>query len=179
MLKIKVPYGDDFFDEITEEFIVGEYELTLEHSLASLSKWEAITEKPFISREEKSGQDLLEYIKAMTLTENVPDDVYEGMTSGNVEVINAYINSRQSATWFGEEKAQQSREIVTAELIYYWMIALNIPLECQYWHLNKLLTLIRVCNEKNQPEKELTPAEIAARNRALNEARRAEMKSRG
>ena len=115
----------------------------------------------------------------MTLTENVPDDVYDGMSVGNIEEINAYINSRQTATWFKDEKVQQAREIITAEIIYYWMVALNIPFECQYWHLNKLLTLVRVCNEKNQPEKELTPSEVAARNRALNEARRAEMKSRG
>jgi hypothetical protein len=84
-----------------------------------------------------------------------------------------------TATWFGEEKGQQAREIITAEVIYYWMVAHSIPFECQHWHINRLLTLIRVCNEKSQPEKELTPSEIAARNRRINEERRSELKSRG
>lgn len=160
------------FKEDTQEFVDDFYVVELEHSLASLSKWESIFEKPFLSSSEKSGEELYGYIRCMLLTPNVPEEVLSRITQENVDEITTYLNAKMTATWFGETTREKNREVVTAEIIYYWMISLSIPFECQYWHLSKLFTLIRVCSEKNAPPKELSQAEIAARNRALNEARK-------
>lgn len=180
MLKILVK-GTEFFDDQSQEFkSIGDFSIELEHSLVSLSKWEATFEKPFLSSNDKTENEVLEYIKMMTLTENVPDDVYSRLSVANVNEINNYINAKMTATWFREDgMGKQSREIVTAEIIYYWMITFNIPFECQYWHLNRLFTLIRVCGQKNAPAKKMSKSEMAARNRELNAQRRAQLKTRG
>lgn len=171
MLRIRIPM-EVGFKEDTQEFIDEFFVIDLEHSLASLSKWESIFEKPFLSSSEKSGEELLGYIRCMTLTPNVPDEVLSRITHGNIEEITEYINAKMTATWFGETSREKNREVVTAEIVYYWMISLSIPFECQYWHLSKLFTLIRVCSEKNAPPKELSQSDLSARNRALNEARK-------
>jgi len=93
--------------------------------------------------------------------------------------VDDYINARMTATWFSDTKGSPSRETITAELVYYWMFSLNIPLATEHWHLNKLFTLIRVFNEKNAPQKKMSPREIAARNSQLNEERRARLNTRG
>lgn len=180
MLTIVVP-GEESFDNDKNEFVSGEaITLQLEHSLVSLSKWESIWEKPFLTPEPKTDEQLLSYIKAMTLTPNVPPEVYQRFTNDLVEQVNAYIHSKMTATWFRDKDEQpRSRETITSEVIYYWMIALNIPLDCQEWHLNRLLTLVRICNEKNAPQKPMSKAELAARNRKLNEERKAKLKTTG
>lgn len=180
MLTITIK-GNEFYDEGTEEFnTVGDVELDLEHSLVSLSKWEAKFEKPFLTGVEKTTEETIEYIKMMVITPNFTPGIFFRFTSENIDQINTYVESRQSATTFGLMPVKSGRsEIVTSELIYYWMVAFNIPFECERWHLNRLFSLIRVCNIKNSKPQKMTRHEIAARNQALNAQRRAQMGSTG
>jgi hypothetical protein len=173
--------GVELFDETTQEFATSEETiLDLEHSLVSLSKWESEFEKPFLGSEEKTNAEVIAYVRCMTISTGAPSEAYARLTSGNFAEVNKYINSKMTATWFNENsRAPKNREIITSELIYYWMVALNIPFECQYWHLNRLFTLIRVINLKNTPGKKMSMNEIASRNHALNEQRRAQLNSRG
>ena len=178
MLEIIVP-GREFFDEDKNEFVTTKStKLTLEHSLISLSKWESKWEKPFLSSD-KSVPETIDYIRCMTLTQNVDPLVYNALNNENVQDVVKYIEAPMTATKVKAQKHARNSEIVTAELIYYWMIALNIPFECQKWHLNKLLTLIEVCSVKNQPQKKMSRSEILRSNRELNAARRAKYKTKG
>ena len=181
MLQIKVPLTAEGWDEQKQEFVEPEYKtLQLEHSLVSLSKWESKWCKGFFSKEEKTPEETIDYIKCMTLTQNVKPEVYEHLTKSNIDEINSYIEAPMTATTFYEDKTNKlSREKITSELIYYWMIALNIPFECQKWHINRLLTLIRVCNVKNQPPKKMSKRDIMSRNAALNAARRKQYNTNG
>lgn len=180
MLTIKIPVSE-VFNEATAEFITSEaITLVFEHSLVSLSKWESFWKKPFLSAEEKNLDEINWYIKAMTVTLDVPDNVYDLLSKAHLNEINSYINDKMTATWFTETKnAPANREIITAEVIYHWMIALNIPFECQHWHLNRLMTLIRVCNQKNTPAKKMSPRDVAKQNRELNAKRRQQLGTRG
>ena len=180
MLTIVVP-GVEMFDEQEQEFVTkGDVTLDLEHSLVSLSKWESIHEKPFLGGSDKTAEEVLSYIKIMTLTPSVPDEVYTKLSEENVKDINDYIEAKMTATWFSEAPgAPKTRDVITAELIYYWMITFQIPFECETWHLNKLFTLIRVCNIKQAKPKKMSRGEIAARNRELNAQRRAQLGSKG
>ena len=180
MLQITIPAGEQW-DEINQVFInTKEQTLQLEHSLVSLSKWESKWCKAFLTKNEKTDEETIDYIKCMTTTQNVDPNVYNCLTKENIEQIKKYIEAPMTATYFSEEHSGKlSREQVTSELIYYWMIALNIPMECQKWHLNRLLTLIRVCNIKNQPPKKMSKRAIMSRNAALNAARRKQLNTRG
>jgi hypothetical protein len=180
MLQITIP-ARELWDETKNEFIYTKAcTLQLEHSLISLSKWESKWCKAFYSKQEKSYEETIDYIKCMTLTPNVKDDVYLALTRENIKQITDYIEAPMTATYFSQDKhGGNNREQITAELIYYWMIALTIPFECQKWHLNRLLTLIRVCNIKNQPPKKMSRREILSRNSALNAARRKQMNTKG
>jgi hypothetical protein len=180
MLQITIP-AVEFWDEQKQEFVYGkEQTLCLEHSLVSLSKWESKWNKAFLGRQEKTFEETMDYIKCMTITQNVNPEVYSRLTHDNYREINEYIEAPMTATYINESKNQaSSRETVTSELIYYWMIALNIPFECQKWHLNRLLALIKVCNIKNQPPKKMSKRDLASRNAALNAARRKQYNTRG
>ena len=180
MLRITIP-AVELWDEAKQEFIsTKEQTLSLEHSLVSLSKWESKWCKPFLTKQEKTFEETLDYIKCMTLTQNVDPEVYKYLTNGNIDEINRYIEAPMTATYFSEDKnGKTSREQITAEIIYYWMISLNIPFECQKWHLNRLLTLIKVCSIKNTPPKKRSKKEIMSRNAALNAARRKRLNTKG
>lgn len=181
MLKILIP-SCEFFDERTSEFYtIKEQILTLEHSLVSLSKWESKWCKPFFGREEKTTDETIDYIRCMTLTQNVKPETYKGLTNENIEKINEYIKAPMTATWFSNNNRKNGLgQMITSELIYYWMISLNIPFECQKWHLNRLLTLIRVCNEENSKgDKKVNKKDIARQNAAINAARRKKYNSKG
>lgn len=181
MLNITIP-AIDGWDDDKQEFvdIKPSQTLSLEHSLISLSKWESKWCKPFVSTKDKTQEEIIDYIKCMTLTQNVADDVYNRLSFENIKQINEYINAPMTATrFFNDKNVKTSREQITSEIIYYWMITLNIPFECQKWHLNRLLTLIRVCNIKNQPPKKMNRREILSRNAALNAARRKQLNTKG
>lgn len=179
MLTITVPAAEAW-DEIKQVFVyVEETTLELEHSLVSLSKWESKWQKAFLSSKNKTEEEILDYIKCMTITPNVNENVYSYLTSNNIKAINDYIDAPMTATVFSDRNNKPSREIITAELIYYWLIALNIPFECQYWHLNRLLTLVKVCNIKNSPKKKMSKRDIMSRNAALNAARKKQLNTTG
>lgn len=181
MLELNIP-EQEFYDYENEEFVIREaVTLELEHSLVSLSKWESKWEIPFLTDNEKTDEQTLDYVRCMTITPDVPPHTYDALTPEQHSQIGEYINSKQTATWFSDKQQKRpNREVITSELIYYWMVSLTIPFECQEWHLNRLLTLVRVCNEKNNPnKKKMSRSEMAARNRELNAQRRAQMKTEG
>lgn len=181
MLTISIPEGE-FFDEINEEFIYTKAQnLTLEHSLLSLSKWEAKWKKAFLGNGEKTAEEMLDYIRCMTINKNVEDSAYYSLSPKDIKRINDYIDDTMTATTFNERKEPNgNRDIVTSELIYYWMVNFNIPFECEKWHLNRLLTLIKVCSIKSQDSgKKMSQKEILAQNRELNAIRRKRLNSRG
>lgn len=180
MLEIFVP-SKELFDESTQGFIqTKDTTLRLEHSLVSLSKWESKWCKVFLSKQEKTLEETIDYIRCMTLTQNVDPNIYRVLTDENITQINQYIEAPMTATTFTEDRTSKgSRELVTSELVYYWMIALNIPFECQKWHLNRLLTLIRVCNIKNQPPKKMGKNDTASYYAQMNAARRKQLNTKG
>ena len=183
MLQVIVP-GREFYNSKTKEFIhEKDTALNLEHSLISLSKWESQYKKPFLGNGTKTIEETVGYIKCMTLNPTVDPEVYRRLTDDVVKQVEEYIHDPMTATWITEQKEAGGRsQIVTSELIYYWMISLGIPFECQKWHLNRLLTLIRVCSAKNKQlkkPKKMSQREIAERNMAINAARRKELNSRG
>lgn len=169
------------WDERAQEFIdVPETKLTLEHSLVSMSKWEANWHIPFLSKEKKTYEQTIDYIKCMTITQNVNPNVYYALSQENINSINEYIDDPRTATWFNEPKTSGTNgEQTTSELIYYWMITLNIPIVCEKWHLNRLLTLIKICNIKNSPPKKMSKQEILRENARLNAMRRKKLGTKG
>lgn len=181
MLTITIP-PRELWDEGKSEFIDFKgVTIQMEHSLISLSEWEAKWKKPFLEKsEERTTEELLDYFRCMTITKNVDPIAYRILTQDNVNRIVAYINDPMTATWFSEDKGgKRNHEIITSELIYYWMIAQNIPFECRKWHLNRLLTLIRVCNIKSAPPKKMGRQEQMQRQRELNAARKKKLHTTG
>lgn len=186
MLVITIPATKpvESWDELNQEFVqiegTKEQTLQLEHSLVSISKWESKWCRSFLSKPPATTEETIDYIKCMTITKNVPEKAYEHLTVENVDRIKEYINAPMTATTFADDKRRgRNSEIITAELIYYWMISLQIPVEFDKWHINRLLTLIRVCNIKNQPQKKMNKKDIMSRNAALNAARKQQLNTNG
>lgn len=180
MLTITV-LGDQHFNEATSEvYTVGDVVIELEYSLAALSKWEQIHKKPFISETSKTPEEQLDFIKCMTLTPNIPDDVFNKLSMENLHEIKEYVEDDATATWFSDNgRSPKSREVITSELIYYWMFSAEIDKECEHWHLNRLFTLIKIYNLKNAKPEKMSRAELARRNREENARRKALYGTRG
>jgi hypothetical protein len=180
MLQLKIT-GGELFDEETQTFTSTEdVTLNLEHSLLSLSKWESKFLKPFLSNNNKTSEEILWYIRCMIIDNNYNENSILNLSQSNFEEINAYINSPQSATTFGSMPQRGGMsEVITAELIYYWMIAFTIPISCETWHINRLFSLIRICNIKNSKPQKMNRNEVASRNRMINEQRKQQLNTTG
>ena len=182
MLHLRIPERD-LWDPINERFIhINTTEIELEHSLSSISKWEAKWHTPFHDdRKEKTPEQNIDYIRCMCLTKNVDPNVFYCITEDNAKEIMDYIGDSNTATWFNDSGSRKTgkKEIITAEIIYYWMTMYNVPESFQYWHLNRLMTFLRVCAEKNAPDKKKKGVDTSAQRRALNAARRQKYKTRG
>ena len=184
MLELKVD-TTEFYDENTNEFIyIKPVVLRLEHSLVSISKWESKWKVPFLSfrkpeDEDQAAEQMLDYIKCMTINQNVDPLVYRALTTEHIKAIENYISEEKTATTFNNQRQAPNRQVVTSELIYFWMSAYNIPMECQKWHLSRLLTLIRIASIENQPKEKMTKKAIFDQNRSLNAARRKALHTKG
>lgn len=170
----------EFWNPITETFDVSkEYQVQLEHSLIAISKWESKWHKPFLNSD-KTDDEIVDYIRCMSLNKNTPNIAFLALDNDNIKEIRDYISDPMTATWFSKNsQTKKSREVITSELIYYWMIKFGVPFECEKWHINRLLTLIRVCSEKESPPKKMTKQQLMSRNKALNAARRKRLGTRG
>jgi hypothetical protein len=176
MLEIVVKLKEEY-DEDTERFIVSDsFKVYLEHSLVSMSKWESVWEQPFLGKEEKTTDQTLSYVKMMILNDDLPPEILEKVLNNHLREIQAYILAPNTATRLPKrQNAIRSMETITSELIYYWMISLNVPVQFENWHINRLITLIEIINIKNSPKKKMSVAE----RRALNNQRRAKYNTRG
>lgn len=184
MLKIVIPATDEFDPENNMFYKTKETTLTLEHSLVALSKWESKWKVPFLNNESMTADQFRDYVRCMTITQNVDPLVYYALTQENTNDILKYMEDPMTATKINDKNLprngpQRGSKVITAELIYYWMTALNIPFECQKWHLNRLMTLIKVASIEQQPPKKMSKRDIMAQNKSLNAARRARMMSKG
>lgn len=182
MKEITIPSSQWLNDDTNEIITVEETTIQLEHSLISLKKWEEKWHKPFLKKEEKTIEEILDYIRCMTINRNVDPEIYKYIPPNLVKEIIEYIKDPMTATTFndaliGAQKSQN--EIITAEIIYYWMVTYQVPVEFQKWHLNQLLTLIKVISIKNAPKKKMSAKEAAQQRAALNAARRAKYHSKG
>ena len=180
MLTIKIP-DTEYYNEETSQFVsVKARTIDLEHSLVSLSKWESKWCKPFLGKDQKTNEEIIDYIRCMIIDRNVPGNILYALNKEQEKQIVEYIDEKMTATTFSDvSSASKSREVITSEIIYYWMISLNIPFECQKWHLNRLLTLINVCSIKNTPPKKMGRNSVLSRNRQLNAARKQQLNKRG
>lgn len=185
MLEIVIPEAQ-FWDEKKEEFVyIKGTKLVLEHSLVSISKWESKWKKPFLQEGNKTYEETIDYIRCMMITQNVDPNIFRCLTMENIDTIQKYIDSELTATWFSEDtkrngkKKRSNGKQITSELIYYWMIAAGVPMECQKWHLSRLMTLIRVCSEENKEPEKMSKRDIYKQNAALNAARKKRLHTKG
>jgi len=180
MIEIKL-LPQEFWDPVKEEFInTPDMTIRMEYSLVSVSRWERKWKKPYLSVESKTDDEFFDFLRCMTITpKDVPMFVYRSLPQSTINEIIKYMNDPMTATTFPKDNKTGGREIVTAEIIYYQMFSLNIPLECEKWHLNRLMTQIRVCAVKNAPKKKMSRRETMSQNAALNAQRRKARNSKG
>lgn len=179
MLEITIPDGE-LYDESSNEFItIKGVVLRLEHSLVSISKWESNWKEPFLSEVPKSIAQTVDYVKCMTINQNIDPMVYEALSNEHINQVNEYIKESRTATTFSDKGNGSRRDVITSELIYWWMAQFNIPMECQKWHLSRLLALIRIASIKNSPQKSMSRQAVLSQNAALNAARRKARGSKG
>lgn len=181
MLQIQVG-AKEFYDESTETFIQTKpTTLNLEHSLLSISKWESHWHKPFLTNGtgvRRTNEEIIDYIKCMTLNKNVPDEVYKALTRSDFDKVTAYIEDSMTATTIHSANKSITKEIITSEIIYYWMITYSIPFTCEKWHINRLITLIQVCSAKSNPKK-MPKKDVYRQYHELNKARRKALGTKG
>lgn len=179
-LTIKVPAAD-LFDPKSGRFITTkEITLTFEHSLLSISKWEAKWHKSFFLSTQKTDEENLDYLRCMCLTKDVDPNVFKSLGVKNAKVISDYIADPMTGTTIKHQKDRPSREIITSELVYFWMSNFGIPFSpCEKWHFNRLMTLIEIASIKNTPPKKMGAREAAHQRSMLNAQRRAKFHSRG
>ena len=179
-IKIKIPY-QEYYDESLNEFIsIKETELTLEHSLVSISKWESKWHIPYLDEKEKTAEQYMDYVRCMTITQNVNSEIYKYIPDSEIMRIRDYINDPMTATTFKKEEGKgTTKKAMTSEVLYFYMLSYNIPAEFDKWHLNRLMTLIKVCNEENKPKKKMSRKQAISRYAELNAARRASLNSKG
>lgn len=180
MKTIIIP-SNELYNEKENLFIdIPETKIVIEHSLVSISKWESKWHKAYLSKNEKTDEEIISYIKCMVITQNVKDYIFDCLPPRVINEINSYINDPMTATVINDAHERRvNNETITSELIYYWMFKLGIPKECEKWHINRLLTLIKIYGVKDQPPKKMNRNEILRQNKALNAQRRARMRSRG
>ena len=180
MFELKVEASEEF-DEATGRFYnVKAQTYKLEHSLISISKWESKWHKPFLKKEEKTRAEELDYIRCMAINQEPDEATLASLTSVQLKDVFDYVNDSMTATWFNEkDKKPPSRKIITSELIYFWMTDLRIPFSCEKWHLNRLLTLIKICHIENSPKKKMSRKDQLAERRALNASRKQKYNTRG
>lgn len=179
MLELEID-EKEVFDDRSQTFVnVPKQTLRLEHSLLSIAKWESKWHVPYLANGTKTVAQAIDYVRCMTIGKAPSIEVYETLSPNEMDQITEYIEDSMTATWFSNSRGKPSREIITSELIYYWMIEFGIPFECDKWHLNRLLTLIRICQIKNSPKKKMSANELAARNRKLNQARKSSLNTKG
>lgn len=182
-LSVTIP-ANEFWDFRAEEFVnTVDTTIHIEHSLAAIAKWESHWKKPFLENKTLTGDELLDYIRCMTIEDGIDTRVYLGLSGQNLESIRTYMEDSMTAAWFKEDKKSGKSghvgSALTAEIIYYYMIELGIPFECENWHFNRLMTLIRVCSEKQAVPKKMAKKDIFAQNAALNAKRKARLGTKG
>lgn len=179
MLEITIPGGERWSDRENRFYYPKETTIRLEHSLVSLSKWEAKWEIPFIGNRNLTYEQNCDYVQCMNMTQNVSSEVFEFIPPETLAEIRQYVDKKMTATTISNTTGRKSRETVTSEVIYCWMTELGIPFECQKWHLNRLITFIQVCQIRKAPQKKYRGSDLLRRNYELNELRKKQWGSNG
>lgn len=178
--KVEIPERE-FFDEENNRFIkVPQTTLLMEHSLVSISKWESKWHIPYLSNKPKTREQTIDYLRCMTITQNVDPFLFYCIPDKELLKIKDYIENPMTATTFSDEEGKgHTKKVLTSEVLYYYMTMYNIPVEFEKWHINRLLTLIKVCSEENKPKKKIGSKKLASKYASLNAARRAKLNSKG
>lgn len=178
MKTIIIPKSE-YYDQAKNEFVyIDETVLKLEHSLLALSEWEAKWKKPFFTQKSRTIGEMRDYVRCMTIGKKAPEIVYASISIDLLKDIFEYVNDSRTATWINERKPMggmpgSRNQVITSELIYYWMVAAQVPFEAEKWHLSRLFMLLRICSIKSQPSKKMSKNEVLRQHAALNAARRA------